>query len=734
MRQTVKTDTLILLISGILISLVVVLLYIIQPTFLKLLDYKIYDQLLRRYHTSNATDYPVIVDIDEKSLAEFGQWPWPRYRVALLLGNLMQYGVKSVGSDIIFVERDKTSLVVLQEQMKRDLNVAPEFSGVPKQLEDNDRILAGVLSQGPFVLGLDFSFNGNKTTKEAASCLAPPSNVSLLKSPDAVSPQQALHDADDVICPLPILAESAPASGFITIASDEDGIFRRVPLLISWKGKLYPSLAVATLMQATGVGDIVLKLSKLGVESIRIGPTAIPVDRKGQMLINYRGSSKTFKYISAADVLKGIVRPAQLKNKIVFIGTSASGLRDLRPMPFDNYYPGVETHATITDNILSKQFFSSPSWEPALLIVIIMLVGLFSTVLITWTRAAYIVLPLLGVWFGLWYGSVYLFSEAGLFLSPFYPFICLATTFAVLTVLKFWREEHAKKFIQGAFSHYLAPSVIDKILDDPESLSLEGQEKEVTIEFSDIRSFTSLSEKLTPTQVTELLHDYMTPMTRIITEHSGTLDKFIGDAIMAFWNAPVAVESHQLAALEAALLQLDHLKRLNDHFMEKFGFTIAIGIGLHCGTVRVGNMGSADLFDYTLIGDNVNLASRLEGLTKYYGQEIVVSQTIADTCCTTHVFQELDRVRVKGKAEPVTIYTVHRQEEAEKIQEELTLHGRGLELYRAGSFHEAKVVFDLIAQKHNNHLLYSMYSERCAILDENPPEGSWDGVFTHKSK
>ncbi|WP_250645472.1 adenylate/guanylate cyclase domain-containing protein [Salidesulfovibrio onnuriiensis] len=731
----IKKDSLILLLSGMAITLLVVLLYIFQPTFLKLLDYKIYDQLLRKYHSSNATDRPVIVDIDEKSLARYGQWPWPRYRVALLLGNLMQMGARAVGSDIIFVERDNTSLVVLKEQLKRDLNVEPHFSGIPRQLEDNDKILANLLAQGPFVLGLDFIFGKADAPNQDEACLAPPCKVSVLKTPDALEPQQALHAAAGTICPLPELAQSAPASGFITIASDEDGIFRRVPLLISWQGKLYPSLAASTLMQATGISNVVLKLSSLGVESLRIGPAVIPVDRKGQMLINYRGPSRTFNYISAADVLSGTVDPAFLKDRIVFIGTSASGLRDLRPMPFDNYYPGVETHATIVDNILSRQFISTPSWGPALLLFIIVCVGLLATMLITWTRAAYIVLPLLGVWLGLWYGSVGLYTEAGLFISPFYPFICLASTFIVLTVLKFWREEHAKQFIQGAFAHYLAPSVINRILDDPDSLSLEGQEKEVTIQFSDIRSFTSLSEKLTPTQVTELLHDYMTPMTRIITAHSGTLDKFIGDAIMAFWNAPLDVETHQLTALEAALEQLDKLEELNrDVFTKKYGFTIAIGIGVHCGTVRVGNMGSADLFDYTLIGDNVNLASRLEGLTKFYGQKIVVSQTIAEACCTTHVFQELDRVRVKGKVEPVTIYTVHRIDDAERKSEELALHEKGLALYKKGNFSKAAEIFETIIKEYNDHMFYSMYAERCHILAETPPEGEWDGVFTHKSK
>ena len=375
-----------------------------------------------------------------------------------------------------------------------------------------------------------------------------------------------------------------------------------------------------------------------------------------------------------------------------------------------------------------------PDWANGLEFSMMIGAGIIATLLLMWAQAAWLIVPLLGLGSAMWFGSVHLYVEQRYYISPLYSFLNLALTFTLLTVIKFWREEHAKKFIHGAFAHYLAPSVISQIMDDPDSLSLEGQEKEITIEFSDIRSFTSLSEKLTPTQVTDLLHDYLTPMTRIITQHDGTLDKFIGDAVMAFWNAPLDIEDHQYKALQGALAQLEKLDELNEVFIEKYGFTIAIGIGVHSGPVRVGNMGSADLFDYTLIGDNVNLASRLEGLTKFYGQQIVVSQSIVDACGERYVFRHLDSVRVKGKEKPVTIFTAYTLEQAKKREEELRIYSKAHDLYLGMRFDKAKEVFQELREKFEEPVLYDMYIERCAHLQEEPPGDGWDGVFTHKSK
>jgi len=737
-KRIFKKDQLILLGTGLAASVLMVSLFAAQPTFLTFLDYKLYGQFLRQYHDSNATDVPVVIDIDEKSLKELGQWPWPRYRVAMLLKYLQAYGASAVATDIIFAEPDRTSPDILQKQLKREMNIDIKIDGLPPALADNDLLLAQNLKTGPFVLGFDFK--AGEVPQEGNSygstdCFIRPITVSVLTtSPDAPSPHDVLFKATDAICPLPVLATAVNRTGFITIAPDKDSVYRRVPLLFSWNGRFYPSLALAALMQATGLKSPVIKMGPGGVESFRFGNVVIPVDGRGRMLINYRGPMKTFRYISAVDVLNRKLKPGELMGKICFIGTSASGLKDIRATPLDPGYPGVEAHCTIVDNILSKQFLNTPNWAKELELLVMLAVGLITTLLLVWTRAAWLILPLLGLGWGMWYGSVKLFTVQHYYISPLYAYINLALSFTLLTVIKFWREEHAKKFIHGAFAHYLAPSVISQIMDNPDALSLEGQEKDITIHFSDIRSFTSLSEKLSPTQVTNLLHDYLTPMTRTITEHEGTLDKFIGDAVMAFWNAPLDVEHHQAKALDAALAELAKLDELNEIFIEKYGFTIAIGIGIHSGPVRVGNMGSADLFDYTLIGDNVNLASRLEGLTKYYGQKLVVSQTIKDACEKEYRFRILDRVRVKGKVEPVTIYTAYTLEKAAAREAELRRYDTAHDLYLEQHFMEARKIFEELKRQDVEPLLYDLYIERCDQLIASPPGEGWDGVFTHKTK
>lgn len=737
-KKILNADNLLLLSLGFALSFMMAMLFIFQPLFLQLIDYKIYDQLLKMHHTKQASDIPVIVDIDERSLAEYGQFPWPRHRVAMLLAKINKAGALATGLDIMFSEPDRTSPDVLQQQLEEELDVHIDYIGLPEGLRNNDKVLANVLKTGPFVLGYNFIFSREKTEQQRArafnECVVPPARISSHAPLGAMDMQHSLHKALDVVCPLPVLTDAARRSGFFTMAPDRDGVVRRVPLLIAWNNKEFSSLAVATLMEATKAKGLLLKLDARGTQSLKLAHTIIPLDQKGQMLLNYRGPAKTYKYISAADILKDRIKPGELNGKIVFIGTSASGLKDIRTTPFDQNYPGVEAHATIVDNIISKDFISIPDWVPGLEFFLILFAGISITVILIWTKALWVAILLLVLSFGIWQASTYAFTDYRIYVSPLYTYLVLFVNFLALTLLKFWREEKQKKFIHGAFSHYLAPTVISQIIDDPDSLTLEGQEKEVTILFSDVRSFTSLSEKLTPTQVTNLLHDYLTPMTRIITENSGTLDKFIGDAVMAFWNAPLDVENHQSKAVHSALAQLEQLGKLNKIFADEYGFGIRIGLGVHCGMVRVGNMGSADLFDYTLIGDNVNLASRLEGLTKYYGQDILVSEAIAKSCQGEFVFTEIDSVRVKGKVKPINIYTVHSHERAERYQEELSAYTQGLEEYKGMNFKLAAEIFNELQDEYPEKGLYSVYCERCRHLAANPPDKDWDGVFTHKTK
>ena len=736
LKKIVKSDKLPILAFGFLASLLVAGLYVVQPKILRFLDYKIYDQLLVRQQSAKTSGIPIIIDIDEKSLAALGQWPWPRYRVALLLEKLRQSGVLAVGMDIVLAEQDRTSPMLLRQQMKKELQLDVNFQGLPAALEDNDVLLANVLQNKPYVLGFYFSFSKAEADQQVqmGECMVKPAQVAALAAPGAVTSDQALHSAFGAVCPLPVLAQAATSTGFFNATPDQDGILRRVAMLINWKGQMYPNLAMATLMEATGDKNLLLKLDTQGTESLRYGGTVIPLDRAGQMLVNFRGGGGMFPYISAVDVLEGRIGPEALGGKIAFIGTSAAGLKDLRATPFSAVYPGVETHATIVDNIITQDFVSVPDYAPAVELLLTILAGVVITLLVAWARAVWVMVPLFAMAFGLWEASSHLMTNARIFISPLYAYIILGTNFTLLTLLKFWREEKQKKFIHGAFSHYLAPAVITQIMDSPESLSLQGQEKEVTVMFSDVRGFTTMSEKLTPTQVTDLLHDYLTPMTHIITSNMGTLDKFIGDAIMAFWNAPIDVPDHQKKAMSSALQMLDHIHVLNEAFQTKFGLSIKIGVGLHCGRVRVGNMGSADLFDYTLIGDNVNLTSRLESLTKYYGQVLLVSQVMKEVCGDDYAYVEMDSVRVKGKHEPITIYTAMTHEARAARDDGFSRYESALALFKQQRFAEAAVLFGQLKAEGFEEILCTMYEERSHHLAEEPPGADWDGVYTHKTK
>jgi adenylate cyclase len=725
-----------ILASGIAITLLTAGLYVFKPVYLNILEYKLYDVFLQKAYSKNKIDSVAIVDIDEYSLERFGQWPWPRYRVALLLQKINMAGALAVGLDILFAEPDGTSPVVLQRSLKRDLNVDVQFTGMPEGLMDNDQIFANVLQKGPYVLGYSFAFE--KSDIKIKNFLPPDLNAVVIREPEAKKAYKYLFEAAEIIPPMPVFSQSVAHSGFMNTITDKDGVLRRTPLFISWHKKLYPHLSLATLLSAfkDKISDPVIKITSGGIESMKIGKTVIPLESNGAMLLNYRGPGNTFPYISAGKILEDKISNSELQGKIIFLGTSAAGLKDIRVSPLDQVFPGVEVHATVVDNILSNDFIHRPDWTPGLELICVLFWGLITTVFIGWAGAA-LTLPItFFLAISALYGSLWALKDLKIWVSPFFPLVVVILNFSILNMQKFWLSERKKKFFRSAFSKYVSKAVVDQLAENPEKLSLAGEEKNVSILFSDIRGFTTLSERLTPSQVTLLLHDYFTPVTQIIIKNYGTHDKFIGDAVMCFWNAPVDVDKHERLAVNAALEMLNSLPDLNKGFEEKFGIHLAIGIGLHSGRCRVGNMGSDDIFDYTIIGDNVNLASRLESLTKFYGVQLIVSETMLKDLSKDIIAQELDLVRVKGKDKPVRIYTVYsplNDNMGQRI-EEIQAYNKGLKLYREKSFSEGEQCFSELAANYNEQKLYSIYQERCASFMKNPPDEGWDGVFTHKSK
>ena len=432
-----------LLVGGAILTLLVALLYLIQPTSLRFLDNKLYDLLLRSSAGGQTTGVPVVVDLDEDTLARFGQWPWPRYRIARLLERLRESGASSIGLDMVFAEADRTSFGTLQRELLRDLEFRVEVRGLPDAFLDHDAALATVLGRGPFVLGYKFSFPGEKASR--ADCLLHPLSVATVEPAGPLLGTDSLFRAQGAVCNLRSLSAAAPASGFFNVAPDFDGVVRRAPLLMRHEGALYPSLALATFMQAVGARQAVLTVAAGGVEALRVGGIGIPLDARGNLRIRYRGPGGTLPHVSAGEVLSGRLPKEHLRGKIVFLGASAAGLGDVHPAPLDALFPGVEVHATIVDNILKQDFLSRPAWTPGLELALVMALGMLSTLVLAWTGAAWSLLALaLGVG-GLWQGAQWALHAQGVFVSPLCPMILLGANVSVLTALKYWQEERRAK-------------------------------------------------------------------------------------------------------------------------------------------------------------------------------------------------------------------------------------------------------------------------------------------------
>jgi adenylate cyclase len=436
-----RKNNLPILFFGIVFSVLLFFLNLVKPTLFDFLHYRVYDTLLS-VGTEKPSSVPVIVDIDERSLKQYGQWPWPRYRIAILLDKLRELGALSIGLDILFGEEDRTSIHTIRKELLRDFGINLGFREVPQDLRDNDQRFADALSKVPVVLGYQFLFEEDS---DSESCLLHPLHVNKLGYDKAGEDSRLFIHARSVSCNLRVFSEAAAGSGFFNVSPDTDGILRRVPLIIEHRGRLYPSLALGTLMKALGVNDVLLKMDDNGVDSLDLNKTAIPLTSKGGMLIRFRGKGKTFPYVSAADILSNRIPYEKISGKIVFVGTSASGLKELKSTPFDPVFPGVEVHATVVDNIVKKDFLSRPKWAVVLESVGVLVVGLVSALILVWTGAGWSSLFLGAVGVGVWQSTVWMFRNEGIFISPVLSLIVLVCNFSVITFFRFWQEEQRVK-------------------------------------------------------------------------------------------------------------------------------------------------------------------------------------------------------------------------------------------------------------------------------------------------
>lgn len=708
--------------AGLAISILVGLAYIIQPAVLHQTDLKIYDAYLRLQTGGTPSPAPVIVDIDEESIAAYGQWPWPRYLVAELLDTFARAGAASVALDFIIAEADRTSPINIQKSLKTQLNIDMGFINLPRQLQDNDLILAEQLKKTPAVLGMPMLFERN-----LPEGVVLPGSVTFitLQPPGSRPTRESIIEASGAIFPLPIFSKEAPI-GTINIAADRDGIIRRAPMLIKLQDKIYPNLALRAVMRAAGIKMLKLTAGSDGLEEISLGAYKIPVGKEGNALIPFRGASKNFfSYYSAAEVLQGNVALEDFKGKIVFLGSTAIGLKDQHVTPFDSAFPGLEVLATLADAIISQRFIAEPVPLHGVNVLAILGIGFMAGLLFAKNRYAALILGLVAlVIIGL---SFWLF-HSNIFFSPFYLVLTIVLESITFLGLRFYQEKKQKKLLRKSFANYVDPGVVERIINRG-GVVLSGEKREITIMVSDIRGFTTLTEKLDPQVVVSLLNRFFTPMTSIIRSNGGTLDKFIGDALMAFWNAPLSVPDHPLKAVKAGLTMLSNgLDEVNSFLKEYLSEPLSIGVALHTGMAYVGNMGSDALVNYTAVGDNINLAFRLEALCPKYGEKMLASGETARQSQEIAYFQRLDRIRVKGRNTPVEVFSVLPLEEANERFQEFQDFEQAFNLYSTGHFIQAAEIFKELSLKNNQRLLYNLFYRRCETLQIEQP-AVWDGIW-----
>ncbi len=713
--------------------------------FIKQLENWTYDARLNFTRLDTIDDRVVIVDIDENSLAEVGRWPWGRDMLATIVENLFGlYQVDVVGFDIVFAEKDESSGLKQFERLarttlKNNSKYLAELERIRPSLMHDD-IFADSLIGKNVVLGYYFK----KSLQEGETGVTGSLPPTLTKMDVQWGERLPINRAAGYAGNLEILQASARSGGYFDNPYvDADGVFRRVPLVQAYQGYLFASLALATAQGHLDADEIKLVIETDGekgsqeyyaLETINVKDFSIPVDANAAVFVPYRGRQGSFPYIPAHKVLSGKANAEQLKGKIVLIGTSAPGLLDLRSTPVQNIYPGVEVHANIISGILDNRIKHKPEWTVGYEFVLLVVLAISMALLLPLVSPLLAAAGTLG-FSGLVLAGTFIAWNSNLILPLASPMLLIVLIFMLHMTYGFFIESRGKRQLANLFGHYIPPELVDEMSESPQEYSLEGENREMTVLFSDVRGFTSISEGMDPKQLTQLMNALLTPMTRVIHKNRGTIDKYMGDAIMSFWGAPLADSEHARHALYAAMEMMDELKIMQEDFKQRGWPEVNIGIGLNTGDMNVGNMGSEFRMAYTVLGDAVNLGSRLEGLTKNYGVNIIVSETTKAEI-PEFVFRELDLVRVKGKNEPVAIFEPigHKNDLEQAETSELTDYKGALRNFRAQSWDKAELDFFNLTRANPDRLLYQVYLDRVAFYRSEPPGEDWDGVFTHTSK
>jgi adenylate cyclase len=772
-----------------------------EPQFLQTIDLKALDLKFRTRGIVKPSEQVALVVIDEKSVKELGRWPWPRWTHAKLVDQLKEAGAKAVAFDIVFSEADQNSeLVKMQELIqtykKMGLDMQPQFEALPPEYAteassavqpllaassrfyrtlvesearaNSDAFLAESISKSAENTVLGYFFYGEEVSKNELNELRESGfNDSLIQGSKVglvsmlgQAPGGGLLDPKidqrmtmQVVVPnIEVLSKATEHAGhFFMLPDPQDGTIRWNHLILKYKDDFYPSLGLKAASVALDK-PIVVKVDHGLISSVSLGDILIPTDEMGRLLVNFAGpladgprTDITFKQYSFTDIINGRIPKEELADKIFIIGPTAVGIYDLRNTPFDPTYPGVGVHANVVSNIITQDFLQKPGWMKMFDFAIILAMGAFLGVMLgrlKGLQGALLTITCAVVYFLF---TQYAFVEWGIWLSTVYPELEIVSVFAAIVTYKYMTEERQAKQIRGAFSSYVTPSVVDQVLREPDRLKLGGDTRELTVMFSDVRGFTTISERLTAEQLVDLLNAYLSKMTDLVFKSDGTLDKYIGDALMAIWGAPVEQPDHATRACYTAIEMLEVLEKELRPQWDREGLKhipagqipeVDIGIGLNTGEMVVGNMGSDQRFDYTVMGDNVNLGSRLEGTNKAYGTHIIISEFTRKAAGDSIVVRELDLIRVKGKNEPVRIYELvgkAGQVSAETL-EKIRLFEEGLQFYRAREWDMAEKTWRDLLAKFPTDETTEIFLERVADNREAEIPENWDGVYVMKTK
>jgi len=712
-----------------------------KPTLLKALDNRISDAMFRWRGPIPSTGEVVIVDIDEQSLRRMGQWPWPRDKVAELVRDIHAAGARVTGFDAVFAEPDRTSPVRALKSLEHVLNrtvLADALSRIENDPSvEHDLMLGRAVSESPVVLGYVFHQRDDGLKDPT---LRPFPSATLRLVPDSLSyPDIPLFSSYRAILNVPEIAQ-AETEGFFNVFPDPSGTVRKVPLLMSMDTLPYPSLALEMLRVGLGIDEVFLHASSHAsglthdLLGISLGDHFIPTDGRGQAVVNYRGPVGIFPYLSAVDVLDGR-HGKELKGKFVLIGSSAAGLLDLRATPFSNIYPGVEIQATLIDNVLAGDLFRHDLLtEIGITYSLIVIGGLLLCALLAYCG------PLLGglggllvLLFTVW-GNYRFFFLRQEMVGVTYPLLTLVILFMIVTLLNYFLEGRQRRFIRSAFSQYVSPQLVSRLEKNPGKVSLAGEQKDLTVFFTDIRNFTSIAEELEAENLAQLMNEILSLESDLIMINSGMVDKYIGDAVMAIWGAPLDDPDHPTHAVRAALQIMRKLLETRPLWKERGWPDIDIGIGINSGIMSVGNFGSRQRIEYTAIGDAVNLAARLEGSNKLYGTNILIAESTRAALGEKFFCRHVDIVRVKGKNRPVSIYEplLEGSPEAE-LRREVEEFEEAVRHYRQGHFETAGSSMERLYRQHPLPL-YGVYLRRIEAFRKSPPPGDWDGVYTFSHK